>query len=220
MKKMIKKTLAWLTNHLLCRLVSFLTGLRTKPVQEMTFEPERKVYYANHTSHGDFILVWNSLPDRWRLRTRPVAASEYWLGGRCRKFIVENVFNALLIPRHSEHPEEITDQLSQALKAHSLIIFPEGTRNTDEEIPLQPFKTGIYHLAKANPDIQFVPMWINNINRVLPKGKLLPVPLLCDVRMGEPFQLEVGEGKQAFLERSHRLLLELAPSGTLKEKTL
>lgn len=218
MKQRIKRMLAWLMNHLLCRLVSFLTGIRTKAAQDMSFEPERKVYYANHTSHGDFILVWNSLPDRWRLQTRPVAASEYWQGGRCRRFLVENVFNALLIPRQSDHPEEITVQLSEALQAHSLIIFPEGTRNTDENVALQPFKTGIYHLAKANPDLQFVPIWINNINRVLPKGKFLPVPLLCDVRIGEPFQLEADEEKHAFLARSHQLLLSLAPNETVKEK--
>ena len=64
--------------------------------------PQQKVYYANHGSHGDFLLVWISLPRRWRIHTRPVAGSDYWLTGRIRRFIIQNVFNALLIPRHSE----------------------------------------------------------------------------------------------------------------------
>ncbi len=218
MKQLIKKPLAWLTNHLLCRFVSFLTGIRTKSSHEMTFEPERKVYYSNHSSHGDFILVWNSLPARWRLQTRPVAAAEYWREGRVKEFIIDSVFNALLIPRQSDDPQEITEQMSEALKKGSLIIFPEGTRNTDENVPLLPFKTGIYYLAKANPDVQFVPIWINNINRVLPKGKVLPVPLLCDVIIGEPLQLNEGEEKQAFLDRSREALLALAPRG--KEESI
>ncbi|WP_373779204.1 lysophospholipid acyltransferase family protein [Glaesserella sp.] len=211
MKRCIKKALAWLTNHILCRFVSFLTGIRTKSPYEMAFEPGRKVYYANHSSHGDFILVWNSLPARWRLYSRPVAAAEYWQSGRIKRFIIESVFNGLLIPRQSDDPKAITEQMTEALKDHSLIIFPEGTRNTDENIPLLPFKTGIYYLAKRNPDVQFVPIWIHNINRVLPKGKWLPVPLLCEVRIGEPLQWNGGEEKQAFLDRTQAALLALAP---------
>lgn len=211
----LKKSLAWLTDQLLCLSVSFLTGVKPKSRIELDFSPQQKVYYANHGSHGDFLLVWISLPRRWRIHTRPVAGSDYWLTGRIRRFMIQNVFNALLIPRHSDRPQEITEQMKQALdEGASLIVFPEGTRNTDDNTVLLPFKSGIYHLADTRPGTEFVPLWIDNINRVLPKGKFLPIPLLCEVHVGTPLSLRKGETKEAFLERSRNALLALAPAET------
>ena len=121
-------------------------------------------------------------------------------------------FNALLIPRRSNSPEAITEQMNQALdNGDSLIIFPEGTRNTDDTQNLLPFKSGIYHLARSKPETEFIPIWIDNINRVLPKGKVLPVPLLCEVHIGKPLTLHENEDKNAFLNRSREALLALKP---------
>ena len=119
-----------------------------------------------------------------------------------------------MIARQSEHPETAITLMSEALQRHSLILFPEGTRNTDENQPLLPFKSGIYHLAQQNPEIEFVPIWIDNISRVLPKGKWLPIPLLCDVHIGEPLKLAENEEKQAFLDRTMHALLALNPNQT------
>ena len=221
MKARIKKHLAWLIDQLLCLFVSFITGVRPKRAAALPFGTQQKVYYANHGSHGDFVLVWISLPRRWRIHTRPVAGADYWLPSRSKRCITQNVFNALLIARNSDNPREITEQMRAALEAgDSLIIFPEGTRNTDDNTVLLPFKTGIYHLAASRPDTEFVPIWIHNINRVLPKGKVLPVPLLCDVKIGEALRLQEGEGKEAFLERSRNALLALVPHNTRQPSVL
>ena len=215
MKAFLKKQLAWLTDQALCLTVSFLTGVKPQSSGKFPFAPQRKVYYANHGSHGDFMLVWISLPRRWRTAARPVAGSDYWLTSRLKRFIIRNVFNALLIPRHSGRPQDITEQMAAALDAgDSLILFPEGTRNTDDQTRLLPFKSGIYHLARARPDTELVPIWIDNISRVLPKGKILPVPLLCEVHIGQPLRLHDDEDKESFLARSREALLALAPADT------
>lgn len=203
---------ATVTDRLLCWLVSFITGIRPARDNALPLADTPTVYYANHGSHGDFMLVWVSLPAAQRMRTRPVAGSDYWNKNALRRFIGTQVFDALLIDRQSGNPEAATAQLGAVLQSgKSLIVFPEGTRNTGEEA-LLPFKSGLYYVARDNPQVQFVPVWIHNINRVLPKGKWLPVPLLCSVNMGAPLAFNPAESKEAFLERTRQALLALAPA--------
>ncbi|MDK4689159.1 lysophospholipid acyltransferase family protein [Kingella negevensis] len=192
--------------------VAFITGIRPKFDGDIPFATEKKVYFANHNSHGDFVMVWISLPKRWRTMARPVAGADYWLKGKFRRFISNRVFNGLLIMRNGNDPKSITKQMSDAINENSsLIIFPEGTRNTSDDILLLPFKSGIYHLAKANPEIGFVPIWIDNIKQVLPKGKLVPVPMLCDVHIGNELFLQPEESKDDFLQRARAAMLDLVP---------
>lgn len=174
----------------------------------------QRIYFANHNSHGDFVLVWTVLPPDLRLRARPVAGADYWLTSKLKSFIGKDVFNAVLIDRN---PETRTDdpmtQMSAALKSgDSLILFPEGTRNTGQS-PLLPFKSGLFHLATANPEIDMVPVWIENLNRVMPKGALVPIPLICTVTFGAAMRLEAGEDKASFLARAESALVALNPEG-------
>lgn len=176
--------------------------------------PGQRVYYANHASNGDFVLIWAVLPKRLRDRVRPVAGADYWLAGRIKRFIGRHVFNAVLIDRTGTGPKEgPVNQMAAALDdGSSLILFPEGTRNLTDET-LLPFKTGLYHLAKARPDTDFIPVWIDNLNRVMPKGEVVPVPLLCKVTFGAPQRLD-GDDKDAFLTRTRAALLALAEDAT------
>ncbi|MEM6385466.1 MAG: lysophospholipid acyltransferase family protein [Pseudomonadota bacterium] len=176
--------------------------------------PATRVYFANHTSNGDFVLVWAVLPPQLRRRTRPVAASDYWLRTKLKTFIGREVFNAILIDRNRETREQdpITLMAEALAEGSSLILFPEGTRNTSEEA-LLPFKTGLYHLASQCPDVDLVPVWIENLSQVMPKGEVFPLPLLCTVRFGDTIRLKEDEGKGAFLERSHAALLALKEHG-------
>ena len=171
-----------------------------------------RVYFANHRSHADFVLIWTVLPAPLRRLTRPVAGADYWLSGGLRRFMGQRVFRAVLIDRNPATRD--TDPIATMAAAldddDSLILFAEGTRNTTEE-PLLPFKSGLYHLAKARPLIELVPVWIENLNRVMPKGEFVPIPLLCTVTLGAPMVLDVDEDKATFLDRCRSALLALAP---------
>ena len=177
-------------------------------------EPVRRqrIYFANHVSHGDFVLIWTVLPQALRTRTRPVAAAEYWSRGKLRRFIGQDVFNAVLIAREGvNRSNDPRAPLLAALDAgNSLILFPEGTRNTTDA-KLLPFKSGLFHVARARPEVELVPVWIDNLSRVMPKGELLPIPLLCNVTFGAPLQIAPQESKTAFLERARQALMSLAP---------
>jgi len=177
----------------------------------------RRVYFANHSSHGDFVLLWTVLPPRARARTRPVAASDYWLASALRRFIGQDVFRAVLIERErGPGGDDPIDTMTRALDAgDSLILFPEGTRNTGSTA-LLPFRSGLYRLAAARPDVALVPVWIDNLNRVLPKGERVPIPLVCTVTFGAALELGAGEPKAAFLERATAALLALAPGTSIE----
>lgn len=184
--------------------------------QGVSPELRQRVYFANHSSNGDFVLLWAILPPMLRRRTRPVAALDYWLKSPLRAFIGRDVFKAVLIDRRPE--ARVDDPVSQMVDAleqgASLIIFPEGQRNSSDT-PLLPFKSGLYHLAKARPDVDLVPVWIDNLNRVMPKGEVVPVPLICTVTLGGPLHLTEGEGKDSFLARASAALLALRPKASV-----
>jgi 1-acyl-sn-glycerol-3-phosphate acyltransferase len=194
--------------RLLTGAQAFWRGIRPNAAQ--------RIYFANHASHGDFVLLWASLPPWLRGRTRPVAGADYWNRDPLRRFLGGKVFRAVLIDRErkADSPDPITDPVERMAEAlaggDSLIIFPEGTRNTTDAV-LLPFKSGLFHLASKAPQVELVPVWINNLARVMPKGQLIPIPLLCTVTFGAPLMRIDGEDKAAFLERARAAMLALRP---------
>jgi 1-acyl-sn-glycerol-3-phosphate acyltransferase len=171
-------------------------------------DARQRIYFANHTSHLDFILVWSSLPRHVRERTRPVAGRDYWERSRFRRYYVQRVFDAVLIDRALLGGREAVEQMVEGLgDERSLILFPEGTRGSGESIGQ--FRSGLYYLCRERPDVELVPVRINGANKVLPKGRFLPSPQESDLTFGPPMRLENGEQRAAFIERARAALSAL-----------
>lgn len=218
---------------------------------------EQRIYFANHQSHADLVMIWAALPGELRSITRPIAARDYWANTPFKRWITTEVFNAIYVERSAGAPQSPSDAtateraavvqrpvpteriepsldpvpaiasttaavqqslalddaetapsprsaapassttpegsdpmaplapLLEALRSgDSLIIFPEGTRGYTGEP--QKFKSGLFTLAQMFPDVVLVPVWIDNVQRVMPKGEIVPVPILCSVTFGAP----------------------------------
>jgi 1-acyl-sn-glycerol-3-phosphate acyltransferase len=169
---------------------------------------EQRIYFANHQSHFDWVLIWAALPSELRAITRPIAARDYWTSSPLKAWITREIFNAVYVSRQRTDDEDPLEPLMEALRrGDSLVIFPEGTRGNQADPAA--FKAGLYHLAEAFPTVQLIPAWIDNVQRVMPKGEVVPVPILCSVTFGSPLTLAPGEDKRAFLARARDAVIAL-----------
>lgn len=197
-----------LTGGTLALLARILSGASVRWIDSQPDSCQR-VYFANHTSHLDGIVLWSSLPPEVRVVTRPVAAKDYWTAGRVRRYLSTRVFNALLIDRRNikVHQSPVDVMIREIGNRYSLIVFPEGSRNSGPDIG--EFKSGLYYLCKKRPDLEMIPVYIDNMNRILPRGEVLPVPLLTCITFGPPIWLEAGEPKADFLRRAREAVRRL-----------
>ena len=187
--------------------------------------PDQAIYYANHSSHLDFLMLWAIMPAELQPRVRPIAAEDYW-GSGVRRSIARGIFNAHLVQRYKDRPYTRADEkstvktdpgsspkqgqlagMTQILdEGDSLIIFPEGTRGPADQVAK--FHAGLYRLAKHAPHIPVVPVTLKNLGRVLPKGEFIPVPHLSTVVVHDPIYLQADETQEAFLNRARSILAE------------
>ena len=201
---------ARLVGLLLIGLARLLTGAYANWVGCRP-DPKQRLYFANHSSHLDFILLWGLLPPAIRYHTRPVAGADYWNATPVRRFLIHRVFRGVLVERVRGGPGQnpLAPLLAAIDAGDSLIFFPEGTRALTDE--MLPFKSGLYHLALANPALELVPVRMENLSRVMPKGELLPVPLVCILTFGAPVALGADEVKADFLRRARQAILDMQP---------
>jgi 1-acyl-sn-glycerol-3-phosphate acyltransferase len=218
----IRLVLASLFRVFILGVVHVFTGVSLKGPGKPLGAGRPCLYFANHTSLGDFLLIWAVMPSGLRGQVRPVAAADFWMASSLRRFIAQDVFNALLIERaevgadrpHVPECQGALAMMSEALQqGDSLIFFPEGTRNTSDDC-LRPFKAGLYHLAQEHPKVALVPVWLDNIRHVMPKGHRLPVPTLCTVNMGMPWRCRSAADARrmdVFLDQAQKAVLALRP---------
>ena len=204
---------------MIARLLAAVARALAAPTVFWTAEvPDERprVYFANHTSHLDFVVLWAALPRRVRQRARPVAARDYWEGGPVRRLLARRVFRAILIergcraaaPDRAASARRSIERIVAAMgESDSLIVFPEGTRGAGPDPG--PFRSGLYYLCRLRPDLELMPVYLGNLARVLPKGSLLPSPSPSRVVFGSPMRLETGEEKDEFLQRARAEICRL-----------
>ncbi|MDB4331527.1 1-acyl-sn-glycerol-3-phosphate acyltransferase [bacterium] len=197
-----------LTSHAIVLLAKLFSGSTVRWV-DCQPDTSQRIYFANHTSHLDAVLLWSALPRDLIKLTRPVAAKDYWAKGWVKPHMAKS-FNALLVDRKEikVHKSPIDIMLQQMGDIYSLIIFPEGGRSSSDD-EMGNFKSGLFYMAKKRPDLELVPVNIDNVNRILPRGEVLPVPLLSCISIGAPIFLEAGEPKAEFLNRARQSVLNL-----------
>lgn len=191
--------------QLFARFTQIVFGLSSDNDTALPSRP--RVYFSNHTSHLDFILMWSCLPPRVRKQTVAAAAADYWCKTAIRRWIAGHLFNSIMIERTdiSRHNNPISAIVNELDKGKSVIIFPEGGRSDGPDI--EELKSGLFHIARKRPDVEMVPAYIHNANRVLPKGFSFPLPIMCSVSFGNPMRLLPDENKNSFSKRA-RLQLE------------
>jgi 1-acyl-sn-glycerol-3-phosphate acyltransferase len=207
--------LAGMISAMIAAAARLVSGVQVRWVDSEP-DPRQTVYFANHSSHLDFVVLWASLPPEVRAVTRPVAAQDYWNEG-LRRALAVNVFRAVLVARQSgksesheasEDPRLAIEHMLAAMgNKKSLILFPEGTRGTGEEVAT--FKSGLYYLCQQRPGLRLIPAYLHNLNRILPKGEFLPVPFISKLTFGPAMTLAAGEDKRAFLARAREAVCRL-----------
>ncbi|MGI9134959.1 MAG: lysophospholipid acyltransferase family protein [Rhodoferax sp.] len=199
--------LAKLMSYFLLGLIRVLTGSQAR-WYGCPPKAEQRIYFANHQSHADLVMIWAALPKELRNVTRAIAARDYWTKTAFKQWLTSAVFNVIYVSRERNADEDPLEPLFEALtNGDSIILFPEGTRG-HAELP-QPFKAGLYNLALKFPEVVLVPAWINNVQHVLPKGEVVPVPVLCSVTFGAPMALQGGEDRHQFLQRARAAVIAL-----------
>jgi 1-acyl-sn-glycerol-3-phosphate acyltransferase len=198
--------IAWIVRQTVFALTRFLVGGHTR-WRGCGPEQVQRIYFANHGSHLDTVILCAALPEALRRTTHPVAAADCWGRNAFTRFVALKVLNAVLVDRaRSRDPlAPLRDVLDCG---GSLIIFPEGTRGK-ATLP-GPFKAGLHHLARDYPAAELVPVYLANLARAYPKGAVLPAPISCVANFGTPLSLGEGEDKQAFLDRAREAVCDMA----------
>lgn len=164
------------------------------------------VVVANHTSHADTMVLLTSLPRRLRRRLVVAAAADYFFKGGVSGFFSSLLFGAIPVDRQGVSRSTLEECHQLLGSGWSLLIYPEGGRSPDGE--MQPFKPGAAWIARR-AGVPIVPVHLDGVHGVLPKGRSWPRRRPVEVTVGEPMWVRPDEDARAFNRRVQARVEEL-----------
>ena len=165
-----------------------------KYVNEKTLKNKKQfILIANHNSHMDTMAIMSAIPSRYIHKVHPIAARDFFGGSLFKKILMRYLVNATLIQRDRDDPNnDPIDSMDKMLKkSRSLILFPEGSRGVPGV--MAKFKKGLGYLIQRNPEINVIPVYLDNVYKTLPRGKNLILPYNCSIKFGDPIKFKSME---------------------------
>jgi len=168
------------------------------------------IIIANHSSHFDTPAVLTALPGRIRNRTVVAAAADKFYGSRKKRTWWYSLFHGTFPVHRGGGTKQLDYPVSLLRRGWSVLIYPEGGRSKG---PVQKFKHGVAIMA-MQAKVPVIPIYIEGLRNVMPKGQREPRPAAVSARIGAPVSLadaaSVPEGT-ALLENAMRALAGVAP---------
>ena len=175
-------------------------------IGEENVPDEPVLFIGNHRSYFDILLTYS----RCRRLTGYVAKKEMEKIPLLSTWM-KNLY-CLFLDRDNmrEGLKTILQAIDYVKNGISICIFPEGTRRP-QPLPSE-FKSGLWRLMRDFPDVELIPVYIENLYRAMPKGVLIPVPTICSIRFGAPLEHSPDEPKEEFLTKARQAVIDLAQS--------
>jgi long-chain acyl-CoA synthetase len=180
------------------------------------------IFIGNHSSHLDSLTLSHALPARFQRRLSfGSAADRFFVKGR--KGLTKQpwwsvvTMNTWPIKRGGgrsslEYGEWLLD------KKWSLVIFPEGTRSTTGR--MSHFKHGVSLIALAK-DVPVVPVYMEGLRAIRPKGARAEKPGPVTVMIGKPIHFAPGtEVADATREMYHAMEALQAQAKAIHPRTV
>jgi 1-acyl-sn-glycerol-3-phosphate acyltransferase len=156
------------------------------------------IIVANHNSHVDTMAILSSLPTKSLPYVHPVAAGDYFGKNKFTSFFFKVMVNTKLINRQNGGRETINSMDRMLKRGRSIIIFPEGSRGKPGV--MQELKKGVAILLKNNPEIPYIPIYLDNLDKVMPKGDGMPVPHNSSINIGQARKINSEDSIESILE--------------------
>ena len=152
-------------------------------------------------------VVLTALPERIRRKTAVGAAADRFYRRGKRTWWFSLFFNTFPIVRGGG--SATLDYARELLgRGWSVVIFPEGTRSQTGDVSR--FRHGVAILA-MQANVPVVPVHIEGLRNVMPKGERTPRPAEVSVRIGAPVWVDDALTVPEATDRLQAALLSLAP---------